>query len=250
MPIVKGEGVEVSARILVVDDDEGVQKFVSAILRGNRYDVLKAVNGLDALKLAREYRPNIILLDLSLPGMQGLDLCRELRTWYFSPILVLSGNGEEATIVRALDLGADDYITKPFRSRELLARIRALLRRAAPGRERPATLEARGLTIDFAKRRVIRDGEVIRLTRTEFEILSFLARNANRVATSEMILREVWGPHHGEYAQTLRVHVGHIRKKIEPEPSSPTFIVTEPGVGYRFNAEADLDDAEASAASN
>jgi two-component system KDP operon response regulator KdpE len=156
---------------------------------------------------------------------------------------VLSGNGDESTIVQVLDRGADDYLTKPFRSGELLARMRALLRRASTQPERSSVVVAGELSIDLAKRKVLRDGNEIRLTRTEFDIVAFLGRNLDRVVTAEMILRQVWGPHHGEYAQTLRVHIGHIRRKIERDPAKPDYVLTQAGVGYRFSTPSEESDA-------
>jgi two-component system KDP operon response regulator KdpE len=223
-----------AARILVVDDDEGVQRFVSTILRRNGYTVLRADDGQAAIAQAIDQSPQLVILDLSLPVIGGLDVCRQLRTWYHAPILVLSAYGEENLIVRALDLGADDYLTKPFRPGEMLARIRAMLRRASHQPSSKSSLRAGDLKLDLARRRVVRAGEDITLTRTEFDVLAYLARHLDRVVASEMILQEVWGPHHGQYEQTLRVHIGHIRKKIEPDPASPRYILTEPGVGYRL----------------
>jgi two-component system KDP operon response regulator KdpE len=227
-----------ASRVLVVDDDEGVQRFVGTILRRNGYSVLRADDGQAAIAQAIEQSPQLVILDLSLPVISGLDVCRQLRTWYHGPILVLSAYGEENLIVRALDLGADDYVTKPFRPGEMLARIRALLRRSVHQPASKSSLRAGNLKLDLARRRVVRSGEEITLTRTEFDILAYLARHLDRVVASEMILQEVWGPHHGQYEQTLRVHVGHIRKKVEPDPTHPRYILTEPGVGYRLTVPA------------
>lgn len=224
------------SRVLVVDDDEGVRRFVGSILKKHSYGVLLAGDGTDALDRAVAHSPHLVILDLSLPDLGGLEVCRKLRSWYQAPILVLSGSGEESTIIEALDVGADDFLTKPFRPGELLARIRALLRRSSGRSGRTALLRASDLEVDLARRRVTRAGKQVPLTRTEFDIVAFLVRNLDCVVTSEMILREVWGPHHGEYAQTLRVHIGHIRKKIEPDSSNPRYILTEPGVGYRLSA--------------
>ena len=225
-------------RALVVDDDQAVRKLVGSILAGGGYAVSHACDGEEALALAAQSQPDLILLDLTLPHVSGLEVCNELRRWFSGPILVLSGNGEEATIVKALDLGADDYLTKPFRSSELLARLRALVRRMRSTVAEAETLAIGELAIDFARRRIQRGDDEIRLTRTEFDIVAFLVRNLDRVVTADMILQQVWGPHHGEYAQTLRVHIGHIRKKIEDDPSSPRHLLTESGVGYRFRDPA------------
>ena len=221
-------------KILIVDDEEPIQKFVAAVLNRAGYEPLTADDGAGALEAADTEKPAAIILDLRLPGKSGLEVCSELRRWYQGPILVLSGIGDETTIVSALDRGADDYLTKPFRSEEFLARLRALMRRAGNDRDEEKILTVGGLAIDMLQREVTVEGEPVHLTRTEFDILAFLAVNRNRVVTSEALLRAVWGPHHGEYAQTLRVHIGHIRKKIEKNPSEPEYLLTALGVGYRF----------------
>ena len=182
-----------------------------------------------------DHSPQLIILDVSLPGGSGLDMCRELRTWYKAPILMLSGYGEEEIMVSALDLGADDYVTKPFRAGELLARVRMLLRRAAKQPVPGSVWKIGELELDRARRRLLRKGVEIPLTRTEFDILACLIENLDCVVTTKTILETVWGPHHGEYSQTLRVHIGHIRKKIEGDPSRPRYVLTEPGVGYRLS---------------
>ena len=221
-------------KILIVDDEEGVQKFVAAMLAKAGYDSAIAASGADALRLADKEHPDAVILDLKLPGMSGLDVCSELRRWYHGPILVLSGLGDESTIVSALDRGADDYLIKPFRSEEFLARLRALLRRSQTDRSEESVVELGEITVDFLQRQVYTEGEPVHLTRTEFDILAYLVSNRHRVVSSEALLKAVWGPHHGEYAQTLRVHVGHIRKKIEPDSSRPRYLLTAVGIGYRF----------------
>ncbi len=222
-------------KILIVDDEEGIQKFVSAVLSRAGYESLAEGDGQSALEAAEKERPDAIILDLRLPGKSGLDVCSELRRWYRGPILVLSGIGDESTIVSALDHGADDYLTKPFRSEEFLARLRALLRRAKTAGVEETLLEVGDVRIDLLQREVRVRGEQVHLTRTEFDVLAHLAVNRDRVVTSDGLLKAVWGPHHGEYAQTLRVHVGHIRKKIERDPSQPKYLLTALGVGYRFS---------------
>jgi len=228
----KRDGIQ--QHVLIVDDDQGVRRFVATALTREGYAVRDVATGEEGLEAASKTPPMAILLDLTLPGLSGLEVCSQLRTWYSGPILVISANGDEATIVRALDLGADDYLTKPFRTAELAARIRALLRRAADDEDQEVRIDVGGLTVDLAKRRVYRASREIRLTKTEFDIVACLARRRDRVVTAETILQTVWGPHHGEYAQTLRVHIGHIRRKLEPTPASPRYIITEPGVGYRL----------------
>jgi two-component system KDP operon response regulator KdpE len=191
-------------------------------------------DGAAVLGAADQERPDAVILDLKLPGRDGLEICTELRLWYRGPILVVSALGDESTIVAALDRGADDYLTKPFRSEEFLARLRALLRRSKAAASEESTVAIGDLVIDLLQREVQIRGESVHLTRTEFDILAFLATNRDRVVTSETLLKAVWGPHHGEYAQTLRVHIGHIRKKIERDPSEPEYLLTALGVGYRF----------------
>ena len=226
---------EESTKILVVDDDPAVLRLVRTILQKAAFRVLVAKDDREGLDRVIEHSPQLIILDLSLPGPSGLDICRELRTWYKGPILILSGHGDEEIIVSALDLGADDYVTKPFRAGELLARVRALLRRVAKQPVPGAVRRIGELELNLARRRLTRKGVEISLTRTEFDIVACLIENLDCVVTSKMILETVWGPHHGEYSQTLRVHIGHIRKKIEPDPSRPRYVLTEPGVGYRFS---------------
>ena len=196
-------------------------------------------DGEAALAAADRERPDAVILDLRLPGMNGLDVCSELRRWYRGPVLVLSGLGDEASIVSALDRGADDYLIKPFRSEEFLARLRALLRRAQTDSEEP-TITVGDIVVDLLQREVLVRGEPVHLTRTEFDILAHLVSNRHRVVASDSLLKAVWGPHHGEYAQTLRVHVGHIRKKIERNPSDPEYLITAVGIGYRFVDPTDL----------
>jgi two-component system KDP operon response regulator KdpE len=225
---------DLQPKILIVDDEEGIQKFVAAILSRAGYQAATEGEGSAVLAAAERERPDAIILDLKLPGKDGLELCGELRRWYRGPILVLSALGDESTIVSALDRGADDYLTKPFRSEEFLARLRALMRRTKTEDANEPSVKVGGLTIDLLQREVYVQGKLVHLTRTEFDILAYLAQNRDRVVTSDSLLKAVWGPHHGEYAQTLRVHVGHIRKKIERNPSDPEYLLTALGVGYRF----------------
>ena len=223
-------------RVLVVEDDASVRQLVNLILENNGYAVRDAPDGESGLALASKDPPDLVILDLKLPQLSGIEVCTALRKWFRGPILVLSGNGEESTIVRALDCGADDYIVKPFRAAELLARLRAVARRfTTTGAER-RTLVVGELRIDLAGRRIESGDREIRLTKTEFEILAVMVQHLDQVVTANVILRHVWGQHHGEYAQTLRVHVGNIRKKIEEDPATPCYLLTEAGVGYRFQA--------------
>ena len=220
--------------ILVVDDDEKIRRALKSILSSRKYDVVMAQDGEQAIDLAIDHTPDMIILDLSLPGLSGVEVCQELRSWYTGPILVLSVHNSEQDKVKALDCGADDYLTKPFSTAELLARIRAQLRRLSQMIPLNPIILADGLEINIAHRTVSRGGNLIDLTRTEFDILTYLAQNPGCVLTSKMILEKVWGPDFIDDARTLRVHVSNLRKKIEPDPNIPRFILTEPGVGFRF----------------
>jgi two-component system KDP operon response regulator KdpE len=197
-----------------------------------------AATGEDALLKAIDTPPDLVVLDLMLPDRSGIDVCRELRTWMTAPILILSVKANEADKILALDEGADDYLTKPFSAGELLARIRALLRRAAALTSPPPVVVAGELEVDVARRIVRRAGEEVALTPTEFDILACLARNADLVVTQRMILQEVWGPEWAEDAQTLRVHVSNLRKKLGRSSEGLQYIVTEPGVGFRLTVPA------------
>jgi two-component system KDP operon response regulator KdpE len=228
-------------RILVVDDEEQIRRALKSILSTRGYVLEMAATGEEALLKAIDAPPDLVVLDLALPDRSGIDVCRELRTWMSAPILVLSVRANESDKIEALDEGADDYLTKPFSAGELLARIRALLRRAAALTSPPPVVTSGDLEIDIARRRVTVRGGEIALTPTEFDILAYLARNAGLVVTQRMILEQVWGPEWAEDAQTLRVHVSNLRKKIEPHPGGPRYIITEPGVGFRF-ADAEPSD--------
>jgi len=227
---------EKNLTILVVDDEEQIRRALKSILTARKYDVTLAVNGDEAIDLAIDNPPDMVILDMAMPGLTGIEVCRELRNWYEGPILMLSVISNDTDKVAALDIGADDYLTKPFSTSELLARIRALLRRTAARVTPPPTINAGELEIDLAKRVVKSSGVEIELTRMEFDILAYLAQNADCVVTSKMILDKVWGPEYTEDAQTLRVHISHLRKKIEPRPSAPRYILTETGVGFRFSS--------------
>ncbi len=225
---------EKAPRILAADDEEQIRRALKSILTARKYDVMLAANGDEAIDLAIDYPPDLVILDIAMPGLNGVQVCRELRTWYGGPIIMLSVRGGDLDKIAALDAGADDYLTKPFSAGELLARIRAHLRRAASQVTPVPNITAGDLEIDIAKRIVRRSEEQVDLTRIEFDILAYLAQNADCVVTSKMILEKVWGPEYADDTQTLRVHVSHLRKKIEPHPSVPRYILTEPGVGFRF----------------
>lgn len=225
------------ARILVVDDEPQIRRALRAGLAAQGYDVALVATGEEALDQAALQPPALVVLDLSLPGLGGLEVCRQLREWSDVPILVLSAHGQERDKVSALDSGADDYLTKPFGMDELLARIRAALRRRGAQSPAPVTLTVGDVTVDFARRVVTRNGEEVRLTRLEYELLHYLAANADRVVTHRQLLSSVWGPENSEETQYLRVHIGHLRQKLERDPARPLFITTEPGVGYRFRTQ-------------
>ena len=224
-----------TASILVVDDEPEIRRAVLGGLRAQGYEVRAAADGEEALRLASLAAPDLVILDLMMPGMDGLEVCRRLRAWSEVPILVLSARAQERQKVQALDEGADDYLTKPFGMDELTARIRAALRRHR--RAQPAnapTFTVGDLVMDYARRLVFKGGQELKLTPHEYGILRYLTQNADRVVTHRQLLAAVWGPEDVEETQYLRVHVGHLRRKIEDIPARPRFIVTEPGVGYRF----------------
>lgn len=220
------------ARILVVDDEPQIRRALSRTLEANGFDVRAVETGEEALT-SLQWRPDVILLDLMLPDLDGLEVARRIREQANTPILVLSARGEEPRKVLALDQGADDYITKPFGTDELLARIRVALRHAAGGPTAPI-LEFGDLRIDFERRTVTRGGEEVHLTPTEYEVLKFLAQHAGKVLTHRMLLQHVWGADRIEETQYLHVLISHLRRKLEPQPARPKYILTEPGVGYRF----------------
>jgi two-component system KDP operon response regulator KdpE len=225
---------ERSCRILVIDDEEQIRRALRSILQARHYTVDLAGTGGAGLEAAVDRTPDLIVLDLGLPDMSGLVVCEELRAWYEGPIIVLSVRDADADKIAALDLGADDYLTKPFSAGELLARIRAHLRRTSGAEASVREIRSGELLIDLAKRCVTVAGQPVHLTRTEFDILAELARNADRVVTSRALLSSVWGPDYVSDTQTLRVHVSHLRQKIDPRGGAARYILTEPGVGYRF----------------
>ena len=228
------------SRILLVDDEISIQRAVGTLLRSRGYEVDLASTGAEALDLSARRAPALIVLDLGLPDIEGTEVCRRLRAASPVPIIVLSARGAEADKVNALDLGADDYVTKPFGPEELLARVRVALRRLG-GEPAPETgvFRAGPLTIDYDRRRVaLEDDTEIRLTPKEFDLLSLLARNHDRVLTHRAILKAVWGPNAVEQPEHLWTLVAQLRKRIEPDPSHPRYLVSEPWVGYRFVTDA------------
>jgi two-component system KDP operon response regulator KdpE len=226
----------VSARILIVDDEPSILATMAPLLRGRGYDVSTATSGHAALEAVDRQPPQLVILDLGLPDLDGIEVARRLREGRGIPILVLSARGAEQDKVAALDAGADDYVTKPFGSEELLARVRAALRRADTGTT--AGVVKRGdLVIDLDRRRVVRGDDELRLTPKELELLLFLAQHAGRVLTHRAILKAIWGPNAVDQPEHLRVLVNSLRRKLERDPSKPQYIKTEPWVGYRFAEE-------------
>lgn len=219
--------------ILIIDDELQIRRLLEITLSANGYKILQAANGKDGLVDAATFHPALIILDLGLPDIDGQELLKKLREWFFKPIIVLSVRSSEEDIIRALDNGANDYLTKPFRSGELLARIRAAIRAAEKKIDSPI-LEFASLTIDLVNHVARKNKEILKLTTTEFSLLCLLAKNQGRVLTHQYILKEVWGYGYQEQTQYLRVFVAQLRKKIEDNPSKPILLITESGIGYRF----------------
>ena len=222
-----------NARILCVDDELPILRALAANLRAREYLVDLASTGEEALISATQHHPDAVILDLGLPGQNGIEVIYGLRAWTHVPIIVLSARDGEADKVAALDAGADDYVTKPFGMGELLARLRAALRRNQPTEE-AAVVTMEDFSVDLAAKRVTAAAGVVRLTPTEWHLVDVLVRHAGKLVTSRKLLQDVWGPQYGEETNYLRVHMAHIRRKLEPEPSHPRYFHTEPGIGYRF----------------
>lgn len=221
--------------ILVIDDEQAIRRLLELTLEPAGYKVTTAANGADGIALAANRPPDLILLDLGLPDSDGQEVLARLREWYFRPIIILSAKDAETEIVRALDHGANDYLTKPFRQLELLARIRSALRDADSGQVHPV-VQFGSITLDFAARTVTREGEPVKLTTTEYALLALLAGNEGRVLTHQFLLRTVWGPTYIDETQYLRVFIGQLRKKLEDDPNRPRYLLTESGIGYRFQS--------------
>ena len=225
-------------KVLVIDDEPQIRRALRIGLERNDYTVTVAATGEEGLDLAALSPPDLVILDLALPGIQGLEVCRQLREWSKAPIVVLSVREDQSDKIAALDLGADDYLTKPFSLDELLARMRAVLRRARTEGEPESPLFTAGdLTIDYVRRRVALQDKEIHLTPTEYELLKFMAQHADRVLTHRHLLTKIWGSEYADDTHTLRVHIANLRDKIEPSPARPRFLHTEPRIGYRFRAE-------------
>ena len=225
-----------NGKILIVDDEAPIRKFLSISLTAQGYTVLEADNGKRAIEITALKKPDIIILDLGLPDMDGKEIIREIREWTNTPILVLSVRADDQEKVEALDHGANDYVTKPFSTIELMARLRAITRiqKLESGQTDEVVFVQDGLELDYASRKAQLDGHPVKLTRKEYDLLRLLTRNAGKVLTHDFLLREVWGPAQADQAQYLRVHIGNLRQKLKDDPAKPRFILTEPGVGYRF----------------
>ena len=223
-------------KILIVDDEYQITRVLKRSLQAHRYDVRTAGDGETALDTFHDFHPDLVITDLQMPEMNGIELCREIRKISEVPIIVLSVNGEEKTKVEALDAGADDYMTKPFGMDELLARVRATLRRAPSEKKEETRLEVGDFSVDLASHQILVRGAEVHLTPKEFELLAFLVKNNGKVLTHHALLGAVWGGNFTEQTEYLRVFLGNLRKKIEPNPAKPRYIVTEPWVGYRFNS--------------
>lgn len=225
-----------TSRVLVVDDEPQITRVLKTVLSSQGYDVRTAPEGESALANFKEWSPELVITDLYMPHMDGVELCRRIREVSSVPIIVLSVKGEERTKVEALDSGADDYVTKPFGIDELMARVRAALRRSGgAATQEPSSFEAGDFRIDMDARRVHTQGREVRLTPKEFDLFVYMARHPNRVLTHAQLLEAVWGQASQEQPEYLRVFMGQLRKKLEPDPSNPRYLVTEPWVGYRFN---------------
>jgi two-component system KDP operon response regulator KdpE len=222
-------------RILTIEDEHDIRRFLRTTLGANDMTVIEVETGKAGLQKASSQTPDVILLDLGLPDMDGMDIIRQLREWGRTPIIVLSARGQESDKIEALELGADDYLTKPFSAGELIARIKVALRHAnRPQGDAPFTYDFDGLSIDTAARRVRLDGEDVHLTPIEYKLLAVLARNSGKVLTHGALLNEVWGKHSSDNQTYLRIHTQHLREKLKDDALNPRFIVTEPGIGYRL----------------
>jgi two-component system KDP operon response regulator KdpE len=231
---------DVRAGILVVEDEPQMQKFLRAALTAEGYRVVEAGTGREALTLARTNNPDLVLLDLGLPDLDGMEVTRRLREWATMPILVISARGQEDDKVKALDCGANDYLTKPFGTNELMARIRVALRHhGRSGQEKAeASIKVGDLEIDFDKRQVFTAGREVHLTPNEYKLFAVMMRNAGKVLTHRQLLKDVWGPAYATQTQYLRVYMVQLRHKLEHEPARPKYLLTEPGVGYRLKVDA------------
>ncbi len=229
------------AKVVIVDDEPNLVKFVSQNLRARGYDVADASNGLEGVELVRSYKPDLLILDIGLPGMDGFEVCSYVRSFSDTSIIMLTASGNEGDKIRALDLGADDYLTKPFAIGELMARVRAVMRRAqrsAEAQVRHEVVDTGDFRVDFQHRRVTRQGVELKLTPTEYSLLEELLTRPDVVVTHRQLLTNVWGAEYRDDTEYLRVYMGRLRHKLEPDPANPRYLRTEPGVGYRFTPSA------------
>jgi two-component system KDP operon response regulator KdpE len=223
-----------NAEILVIDDELQICKLLEITLESNEFNVSVAHTGKEGIINAANHPPDLILLDLGLPDISGHEVLRKLREWYYKPIIILSVQHDEVNIIQALDNGANDYLSKPFRTGELLARIRTVLRSSTVNNDEHIIITSGNLTIDFASRTIKKNAEIIKLTSTEYALLALLVKHEGRVLTHQFLLMQVWGPGYINQTQYLRVFIAQLRKKIEKDPNQPEFIVTASGIGYRF----------------
>ncbi len=224
-------------KVLVIDDEPQIRRALRVFLEQNHHEVHLAASGEEGLDLAALTLPELVILDLAMPGLNGYEVCKQLRTWSKAPIIVLSVRDQEEDKIKALDMGADDYLTKPFGMGELLARMRAVYRRAGSEDVGESDFHVDELHIDFSRRIVTLAGQEIHLTPKEYEMLRYMSLNVNRVLTHRQLLTKVWGPEYAEDTHTLRVHIANLRNKIEQTPERPKFIHTEPRIGYRFRVD-------------
>lgn len=220
--------------ILIIDDEIQIRRLLEITLSANGYKIIESGNGKDGCGMATSFNPSLIILDLGLPDMDGIEVLKKLREWYQHPIIILSVRKSEDDIVRALDNGANDYISKPFRTGELMARIRVAIRQSRP-LEQDVLMQFGNLSVDLSKHLAFKNNEIIKLTSTEFSLLALMAKNEGRVLTHTYILKEIWGYGYLEQTQYLRVFIAQLRRKIEDNPSKPKLLITESGIGYRFN---------------
>jgi two-component system, OmpR family, KDP operon response regulator KdpE len=223
--------------VLIVDDEPQIRRFLRTSLSAHGYRVIEAAGGQEAMTLLATERPELVLLDLGLPDIDGLEVIRRLREWSMVPIIVVSVRGREAEKIEALDCGADDYVTKPFGMGELLARMRTALRHRLQAEVDEPVFRSAGLSVDLVRRLVTIDGQEVKLTPKEYDLLRILVTHAGKVITHRQLLREVWGPASVHETHYLRVYIGQLRQKLEPDPTQPRYLLTEPGVGYRLRVE-------------
>jgi two-component system, OmpR family, KDP operon response regulator KdpE len=234
---VNAEATHPPVSVLLIDDEPQMQRLLRLMLETNGYRVTSAPNGREGLASAARHRHDLIILDLGLPDLNGIEVLKQLREWTQTPVVILTVITDEANKIEALDRGADDYVTKPFNAGELLARLRATLRRVNRSAREEPVFQVGGLTVDFNSRRIMRNGELVKLTATEFALLRLFVQHAGKVLTHRHILQEIWGPAHSQRTQYLRVYMTRLREKLESNPAEPVMFLTEQGVGYRFVEE-------------